>query len=244
MKINLKTYYKKSAGNNYAVNLLIFDLNHLLFLLIGYNKQKGDSLEYPSFYDEVEKFILEDDLSAFLGATKGGIIEISYLDCVKLAGHSCPTVAGSYIVAKVATNRLFNGQTIKRSALKISFKESKDSGVTGVIGTVIGYILGCNDEGGFSGIGGKFNRANLLSYNNSEQKGSIKFTNIYTDESIELNLDTSKVPGDPSMRELMQKSLMGAASKEEMLKFQQLWQDRVEYMLLNRQIWNDIAKEI
>ena len=201
-------------------------------------------MNYPKFYDKVEKFTLQDDLSAFLGATVDGIVEINYLDCVKLAGHSCPTVAGSYILTKVATSKLFGNDVPKRSTLKISFKESKDSGVTGVIGSVIGFILGCGDEGGFSGIGGKFNRKNLLSYGNSEQKGSVKFTNIYTDESVELNLDTSKVPGNPEMKELMQKSLMGTASKEEMLKFQQMWQARVEYMLLNPQIWRDIAKEI
>ena len=201
-------------------------------------------MRYPEFYDKVEKFVLQDDLSSFLGATEDGIIEIGYIDCVKLAGHSCPTVAGSYILTKVAINKLFRDEMPKRSAIKISFKEPKDSGVTGVIGSVIGFILGSNDEGGFSGIGGKFNRKNLLSYGNSEQKGSVKFTNIYTNEQLELNLDTSKVPGDPAMKELMQKSLMGAASKEEVLKFQQLWQARVEYMLLNPQIWSDIAKEL
>ena len=201
-------------------------------------------MKYPKFYDEVEKFTLQDDLSAFLGATEDGIIEISYIDCVKLAGHSCPTVAGSYILSKVAISKLFGSQMAKRSSVKISFKEPKDSGVTGVIGSVIGFILGCSDEGGFSGIGGKFSRKNLLSYGNSEQKGSVRFTNIYTDESVELNLDTSKVPGDPAMKELMQKSLMGSASKEEMLKFQQMWQSRVEYMLLNPQLWSEIAKEV
>ena len=200
-------------------------------------------MEYPKFYDKVEKFVLKDELSAFLGATEDGIIEINYLDCVKLAGHSCPTVAGSYILTKVAINKLFSNMPT-RSSVKISFKEPKDSGVTGVIGSVIGYILGCNDEGGFSGIGGKFNRKNLISYGSNNQQSMVKFTNIYTDESIELNLDTSIVPGDPKMKELMQKSLMGSASKDEMLKFQQMWQNRVEYMLLNPQIWNKIAKEI
>jgi len=201
-------------------------------------------VNYPPFYDKVEKFILQDDLSAFLGATEDGVIEISYIDCVKLAGHSCPTVAGSYILTKVAIDKLFSNTTPKRSSIKISFKEPKDSGVVGVIGSVIGYILGSSDEGGFGGIGGKFNRKNLLSYNNDQQSGFVKFTNIQNNESVELNLDTSKVPGDPEMKELMQKSLLGAASKKEMLKFQQMWQARVEYMLLNPQIWKDIAKEI
>jgi len=200
-------------------------------------------LNYPKFYDKVESFVLKDELSSFLGATEDGIIEINYLDCVKLAGHSCPTVAGSYILTKVAISKLFSN-TPTRSSVIVSFKDAKDSGVTGVIGSVIGYILGCNDEGGFSGIGGKFNRKNLLTYNNKNQQSMVKFTNIYTKESIELNLDTSEVPANPKMKELMQKSLKAEATQDEMLKFQQMWQNRVEYMLLNPQIWNKIAKEI
>ena len=200
-------------------------------------------MNYPKFYDKVESFVLKDELSSFLGATEDGIIEINYLDCVKLAGHSCPTVAGSYILTKVAISKLFSN-TPTRSSVIVSFKDAKDSGVTGVIGSVIGYILGCNDEGGFSGIGGKFNRKNLLTYNNKNQQSMVKFTNIYTKESIELNLDTSEVPANPKMKELMQKSLKAEATQDEMLKFQQMWQNRVEYMLLNPQIWNKIAKEI
>jgi formylmethanofuran dehydrogenase subunit E len=199
-------------------------------------------MEYPKFYDEVERFILKDELSEFLGATKDGEIEISYLDCVKLAGHSCPTVASSYIAAKVALNYFFKDETPIRSVIKIEMRESCDSGVTGVIGNVIGFILGSSDKGGFSGIAGRFNRKDLLQYGSREQKGLIKFTKIDSGESVEVELDTSIVPPNPEMKFLMQKVLQNVATKEEMEKFQNLWQNRVENMLLNRGIWSDIAK--
>lgn len=201
-------------------------------------------MQYPNFYNEVEPFILYDSLSDFLGATKDGIIEINYIDCVKLAGHSCPTVAGSYILAKVAINKLYGSNMPQRSQIKIEFKEPKESGVTGVIGSVLGFILGASDSGGFSGIGGKFNRRDLLKYNISDVKGMVRFTRIDNNSFIELNLDTSKVPGNPKMKELMQKTLMGSASKEESEEFKKLWQDRVKYMLTNPNIWEDIAKSI
>ncbi len=198
-------------------------------------------MEYPKFYDSVEPFILQDDLAAFLGATKGGEIQINYIDCVKLAGHSCPTVAGSYILAKVALNKLYGNEIPKRSQVKIEFKEAKEHQVTGVIGSVLSFILGSNDSGGFAGIGGKFNRKNLLSYENNDVNGMVKFTRIDNNESITLNLNTSIVPGDPNMQPLMQKTLMGQASKEEAEQFAKLWQARVEYMLLKPELWEEIA---
>ena len=106
---------------------------------------------YPAFYDKIEPFILKDNLAHFLGATKDGIIQIDYIDCVKLAGHSCPTVAGSYILAKVALSELFGKDIPKRSQVRIEFKEPKISGVIGVIGSVLSFILGSSDESGFCG---------------------------------------------------------------------------------------------
>jgi len=200
-------------------------------------------LKYPAFYDKVEPFILKDDLAEFLGATEDGIIQIDYIDCVKLAGHSCPTVAGSFILAKVALQELFGSETPKRSQVKIEFKEPRDSGVTGVIGSVLSFILGSNDEGGFAGIGGKFNRKNLLSYGNSDVAGMVRFTRIDNNESVTLTLDTSTVPGNPNMQPLMQKTLMGQASQEEAKEFAKLWQARVEYMLTQPNLWSEIAKK-
>jgi len=200
-------------------------------------------LKYPAFYDKVEPFILKDDLAEFLGATEDGIIQIDYIDCVKLAGHSCPTVAGSFILAKVALQELFVSEMPKRSQVKIEFKEPKDSGVTGVIGSVLSFILGSNDEGGFAGIGGKFNRKNLLSYGNNDVAGMVRFTRIDNNESITLTLDTSAVPGNPNMQPLMQKTLMGQASQEEAKEFGKLWQARVEYMLTQPNLWSEIAKK-
>lgn len=199
-------------------------------------------MEYPKFFDEIEPFILKDELSAFLGATKDGIIKITYLDCVKLAGHSCPTVAGSYILTKIALKYLFKKQA-QRASMKITFKEDKKSGVVGVIANVISFITGCNDEGGFSGIGGKFNRRDLLSFN-AKQEGLVRFSLLDKSKFIELNLDTSVVPGNNNLKFLMQKALSGNANKDELLQFQTMWQERVEKMLLDKTLWNQIAKTI
>ena len=49
-------------------------------------------MEYPEFFNDVPGIVVCDPLAGFLGATKDGLIEYRYIDAVKLAGHSCPTV--------------------------------------------------------------------------------------------------------------------------------------------------------
>ena len=198
-------------------------------------------MKYPKFYDEVEPFILYDSLSDFLGATKDGEVEISYLDCVKLASHSCPTVASSFVATKVALKELYKDSTPQRGVIKVELKEEKESGVVGVIGAVAGYICGASDNGGFTGIGGNFNKRDLLKFGASSLNGLIKFTRLDNQQEVTINIDTSKVPGDPKMKELMQKSLQGAATKDEKEEFKKLWQERVEYILLNKEKWQEIA---
>ena len=55
-------------------------------------------MDYPAFFDQVPRIALRDPLSAFLGAFAGGVVEYSCVDAVKLTGHSCPTVAGAYLM--------------------------------------------------------------------------------------------------------------------------------------------------
>lgn len=51
-------------------------------------------MQLPAFFDEVPAIVVTDPLAETLGAAEGGLIEYRYVDAVKLAGHSCPTVAG------------------------------------------------------------------------------------------------------------------------------------------------------
>ena len=60
-------------------------------------------MQYPNLFNEIETIKLQDDLSDFLGTFENGMVEFSYLDIVKSAGHSCPTVAGAYIMTLVGT---------------------------------------------------------------------------------------------------------------------------------------------
>ena len=51
-------------------------------------------MTYPAFFETTASITLKDPLSEALGAFDEGLITYTYLDVVKTAGHSCPTVAG------------------------------------------------------------------------------------------------------------------------------------------------------
>lgn len=189
-------------------------------------------MHYPSFYTRVQPIILHDPLSEFLGAIEKGEVEISYLDCVKLAGHSCPTVAGAYLVAKVGLDRLFEGGLPKRGSVKVEMKEAKEHGVTGVTCNVISFIVGASDSSGFKGIKGNFARNDLVTYDIT-MDAEIRLTRLDTMQSVTLSYDPSSIPADERMMPLMQKNLQGIASTEEKKLFQTLWQKRVEEILLS-----------
>ncbi len=186
---------------------------------------------YSSFYDDVQPIQLYDALSDFLGASEEGKVEIGYLDCVKLAGHSCPTVAGAYLMALVGAKALYPDIIPQRGGVKIEIKEPKNQGVAGVIGNVLSFVFGANDEGGFKGIGSRFARDHLISYG-ANIAGEVKLTRVDTGDSVTLSYDPSSVPGDPRMQPLMGKLLQSSASKEEAELFKGLWQARVSKILL------------
>jgi len=196
-------------------------------------------MEYPGFFDKVDPIQLQDPLSDFLGAFEDGIMEISYLDCVKLAGHSCPTVAAAYLMAKRGLETLYGRDLPQRGSIHVSMREAEDEGVTGVICNVISFIAGANGISGFKGIGGHFSRNGLVSYG-IPMEGEVKLTRQDTGTSVTLSCNTSMVPADPAMKALMAKSLQGLASAGERKEFGELWQERVEKILLDTNLWDQM----
>ena len=194
-------------------------------------------MQYPAFYDKVQQIKLHDPLSNFLGAIENGDLEISYLDCVKLAGHSCPTVAGAYLMALKGLETLYSDTLPQRGSIQVSMREGETEGVTGVICNVISFIAGANGASGFQGIKGNFSRNNLVSYN-VPMDGEVKLTRLDTNESVILSYDPSMIPADAMMQPLMGKSLQGMASDEEKKEFGRLWQARVEKILLSTELWD------
>jgi len=203
------------------------------------NISQGVSMIYPDFYSKVPTIKLHDPLSEFLGALQEGKLEISYLDCVKLAGHSCPTVAGAYLMAIHGLKTLYGTELPQRGSIHVSMKNAEDEGVTGVICNVISFITGANGASGFKGLNGNMARNNLVSYN-IPMDAEVKLTRKDTNQSVTLSYDSSMIPADPTMQPLMGKCMQGLATAEEKKEFGRLWQARVEKILLSTDLWNQM----
>ena len=189
-------------------------------------------MRYPDFYDQCPSIALYDPLADFLGALHEGEVTIRYLDCVKLAGHSCPTVAGAYRMAQAGMKALYPDTLPRRSEMRVELSGAEAEGVVGVVGAVIGYITGAGGIGGFKGMAGAFARNDRLHYG-AHFDGDIRLSRIDTGASVTLSYDPSSVPGDPRMKPLMQKALRGEATDEEQTLFARLWQDRTRTILLS-----------
>lgn len=188
-------------------------------------------MKYPEFFDAVPKIDLYDPLAEFLGAADKGILQYGYLDAVKLAGHSCPTVAAAYWSTCKALAFLYPDTLPVRGDIKVEFSDDITTGVTGVIANVISLLTGAMSENGFKGIGGHFDRRDHLFFS-AGIAGEMRFTRLDTDQSVLVESHLQHVPGSPRTSGLIASCIRNTASREEIAEFRQLWQDRVRRILL------------
>jgi len=189
-------------------------------------------MAYPEFFDSVESIKVVDPLSGVLGAFENGMYEITFLEVVKSAGHSCPTVAGAYIMTSEALKALYPDEMIIRGNIAVEFREDLEDGVAGVIGNVVTQITGATDKSGFKGLNGKFARHSLMKFN-ANIESSARFTRVDTGKSVDVVYDPSSIPPKPEMGPLMQKLMGGVATPEEAKEFGDVWQDRVKRIFEN-----------
>ena len=183
-------------------------------------------MKYPDFFDQVENIVLKDELSDFLGVFEDGIVEISYLDIVKSAGHSCPTIAGAYLMALKGLKALYGNDIPLRGGVSIEFRDSEQTETTGVIANAVENITGATAVRGFKGIGGRFIRHSLMRFQ-VPIDSSLRLIRNDNGSSVDVYYTPGNVPGDPRIQQLMPVVLQGKGSVEEKKLFGTLWQDRV-----------------
>lgn len=196
---------------------------------------------YPIFFKDVETITMYDPLAKALGSAENGLIKYNYKQIVKFAGHSCPTVAGAYLLVLKALKVLYPDTTPIRGEIKVAFKDSIEDGVTGVISNVISNITGASGKGGFKGLNGNFARHSLLEFG-TNIKAAVKFTRVDTQQSVELMYDPSVVPPSSKLQELMKKILSNSADAKEVEEFGKLWQNRVKRILIDNFDNDEIIK--
>ena len=188
-------------------------------------------MHFPDFFHQVPPLRLVDPLSALLGATDDGLLEYRYPDAVRWAGHSCPTVAGAWLMTRTALSRLYPEGRPERGQILVDLRDAAEIANAGVVGGVIGFITGAAGTGGFAGLGGRFSRRDLLHFG-VEQAAEVRFTRRDTGATLGLEYRPATVPPDPALPPLMQKLLAGQAECEERAAFARLWQDRVRRLLI------------
>ena len=188
-------------------------------------------MQWPGFFDAGPHLRMRDPLADFLGAARDGVIDYVYSDAVKLAGHSCPTVASAFLLARAALTALYPQQLPERGAIKVDLRGQRLDGVNGVFANVLGLLTGATEDTGFKGLGGRFDRRRLLSFG-VDIPAQMRLTRLDTSDHVDATAHLEQVPGDPRTMELMQRCVNDSASKEEAAEFQALWQARVRRLLI------------
>ena len=83
-------------------------------------------MQTPSFFNDAPTIEMTDPLADFLGAITDGQITYNYVDAVKLAGHSCPTVAGAYLMTKLALAHLYGEEAPVRGNIQVEMSDAVD----------------------------------------------------------------------------------------------------------------------
>lgn len=188
-------------------------------------------MTFPAFYQDTPPLALRDPLAALLGAAAGGRIDYCYADAVKLAGHSCPTVAGAWLIARRGLAALYGDGLPERGGIRVEFRAARDAGTAGVMGNVLGLVTGAAGEEGFKGLGGKQSRRDLLRFG-VDIPAELRLTRLDTGMSVLLDYHPEAVPPAAELIPLMARVVGGVADPAEMAEFAHLWQERVRRILL------------
>ncbi len=197
-------------------------------------------MNYPAFFDTIAPINMFDPLAQLLGAVDDGLITYSYLDMVKLAGHSCPTVAGAWIMSDLGLKKLYGNTTPVRGNIKVEMRGSLDEGVNGVIAHCLSFITGAANEGGFKGLGPNYARNNRLFFGR-DINGEVQLTRLDDGQNVTMKYDPSTIPFHPQLQPLMQKIGQNAMTSEEKALFAAEWQSRVEKILTHPDRWEKLV---
>lgn len=195
---------------------------------------EGQSKWLQDFFDKAEPIKLKDPLAVALGAiAEDEVLVFKYPDAVKLAGHSCPAVAGAYMITLKALKALYGNETPVRSEIRVAVMGSPIDMAYGPISQVITFITGAATITGFGGLGGKFGRRNKLVFDEEHPEfNTFIFQRTDNNKAVKVMYNPGVIPADERMGDLMPLVISGTASKEEHKAFIDMWQGKVKKVLL------------
>ena len=188
-------------------------------------------MNIPEFFERAPVITMRDPLADFLGASDGGLLDYRYIDAVRLAGHSCPTVAGAYLMARAALRALYPDGPAERGGVEVLIPGPESEGVNGVIGQVFTLITGAAGANGFHGIAGRYTRLSLLRFSDFGEHAAVRVRRRDTGASVTVELDLARIPAPANLRALLGGALDPAATAEQRAAFARAWQERVQRLL-------------
>lgn len=195
---------------------------------------------YPAYYSQLNPIIMQDNLAKTLGAS-GGCFEYRFIDAVKTAGHSCPSIAGAWLQMVMGLEALYGDETAIRGRIHVTMKGRQDDGHTGAMANVISLVTGATGKQGFGGLfkQADTNRQGLLAFNEDDSEGPLYTIFTRLDEqqkpiaSVKVFYSPHAVPPKPEMVSAMQKMRAGVATEADKDEFASYWQERVQRIMID-----------
>ena len=211
------------------------------------SSSKNNQDVFREFFKEIKPIKFREPLAETLGAfkEKNAILEYTFADTVKMAGHACPTVASAYIACEEALKKLHPNSIPVRGNISITVYGEPDETVYGVMSQVFSFITGAAWVTGFKGIAHKFKRKNLLEFGQKRDDGytmHFRFKRIDNNKSILIKLSPQNIAFPPKkserLSELLEKVIWEAAKENEIDEFHDLWMEKVKNITDKRGINN------
>lgn len=198
---------------------------------------------FRDIFYKVNPIKFKEPLAATLGSFKveDPILEYSFIEAVKIAGHACPTVTGAYLICQEALVRLFGEEIPVRGEIAIKVFGEPDEGVYGVMGQVFTFLTGAAPSSGFRGLSHRFRRKDLLTFEPEkiDPKAMVfEFKRVNGNKSVLAKFYPQQVPFAVEkanrLHELLEKTVWEAIKDEELKEFQDLWMEKVKLMAVER----------
>jgi len=182
-------------------------------------------MTYLDFFDTIETIVVYDDLCQFLGVNTDGIVELSYIDIVKTAGHSCATVAGAYLIALKGLQALYPNEMPARGKIKVELQKAPRDDNSGVVAAVLSNITGATADFGFGGIPtGQYNRRDLLFFE-ADIECDVRLSRVDTGKTVGINYRPQKVVNP---MKILKSAIAPDATQEDIESFPRRFQDMVK----------------
>lgn len=194
----------------------------------------GDATHPISRYRDVDPIRLRDPLAERLGILGNGErFGFAYADLVRAAGHSCPTAAGAFRIARIGLDALYPDDNPVRGDVAVVVGGPRTETAFGVTGRLLSLVTGAAGEDGFGGLPGGFGaRRGLLRYESLAGSGvRVRLGRDDAETGVEVTYDVEAVPGLGQAKRHLPAVVDGSADDGAVTAFRDAWHRRVDDVL-------------